>query len=139
MAAMLHAEIDANNQLHLQDDSLQHYQQANAQWQEAHQRLQPLFKRWLQTQLSAALFPFAGFGEKLCDKIVFIAVRFATVKLGLMAHQQAEGELADEDIIRITQSLARFLDHLGDPTLSLQIYHETGWTKAPRLRGMLAG
>jgi hypothetical protein len=37
----------------------------------------------------------------------------------------------------VIQSLARFLDHLADPTFSLMAYEEAGWHKEGRLRGLI--
>jgi lysine-N-methylase len=97
-----------------------------------------LLGRYLQAQMSVAFFPFAGLGASLDERITIIGVRFATVKLALMAEaKRAGGALSEESTIRAVQSLSRFLDHLADPTLSLQIYHEAGWTRPSRLRGLL--
>jgi lysine-N-methylase len=124
---------EAGGSVALGEENLAAWQQMQARWQEQSAHWQPPLKRWIQAQLSAALFPFAGFGGSLSERMVIIAVRFATLKLALMA----EENLTETDFIRITQSLARFMDHLADPTLSLQIYTETGWTKPARLRALL--
>lgn len=98
---------------------------------------QPILRRWLQAQLSAALFPFAGLGATLPERITIIGVRFATLRLALMSHCQLRRTLpAQEDTVRIVQSLSRFLDHLADPSLSLAICGETGWVKESRLRAV---
>ena len=100
---------------------------------EREQAMQPILTRYLQAQLSAALFPFAGLGDTLADRMTIIGVRFATVKLALMAVESVD----EPAIIRIVQPLSRFLDHLADPALSLSIYAETGWSREPRLRALL--
>jgi lysine-N-methylase len=98
----------------------------------------PILKRWLEAQLSASLFPFCGLGNSLSERIAILAVRFATLKLALMcACHETGGALPEAETIRITQSLARFLDHLADPALSLAIYTETGWTLEARMRALV--
>ncbi len=95
-------------------------------------------KRYLQAQLSMAFFPFAGLGETLSERLTIIGVRFATTKLALMAAALQSGGVPGEDVVVETvQSLSRFLDHLAEPALSLQIYHEVGWMRPPRLRAVL--
>lgn len=127
----------AGEVLSISTTSLERNRQMQVKWQEASHTVQPLLKRWLQAQLSNALFPFAGFGDTLAHRIAIIAIRFATLKLALMAELSLRNSLSEEAIIRIAQSLARFMDHLADPTLSLKIYTETDWLKPARLRGLL--
>jgi hypothetical protein len=117
--------------------SIERSQHMQQQWQQISPSLQSLLKRWLQAQLSSAFFPFAGFGDTLSQRIAIIAIRFATLKLALMAELSLRNSLSEEAIIRITQSLARFMDHLADPTLSIKIYTETEWLKPAKLRGLL--
>jgi len=98
----------------------------------------PVLTRWLAAELSIACFPFAGFGHGLKDRAVVLGVRFATLRLALMAHVLPDGTLPSQaEVIRIVQSLARFMDHLADPAFSLMAYQEAGWTKEPRLRALV--
>lgn len=102
--------------------------------------MKPLLHRWIAMQLSIGLFPFAGFGGNMAERALIIALRFATLKLALMSACSLQGKIpSEEDILRIVQSLARFMDHLADPTLSLAIYKEAGWTDESRLRALLEG
>jgi lysine-N-methylase len=95
-------------------------------------------KRWLRAELSTNFFPFAGLGESMVERCLLIAVRFATVRLALQSCCVIHNGIPpEEEIIRVIQSLARFLGHLADPTLSLKIYEETGWTKEARLRALV--
>jgi hypothetical protein len=99
---------------------------------------QPILRRYLQAQMALALFPFAGLGTTLEQRITIIGVRFATIKLALMAEiVRAGGMPAEAEIIRAIYSISRFLDHLADPTLSLSIYQETGWIREARLRALV--
>ena len=120
-------------------NSLNAYLQMRERWQnEWAEHFDSVLRYWLQAQLSIACFPFAGFGETLSDRASILGVRFATVKLALMAACQQKGGVIDEEqTVRVIQSLARFMDHLADPTLSMQIYHETGWTREARLRSLV--
>jgi lysine-N-methylase len=96
--------------------------------------LQSVLRRWVQAQISQAFFPFSGFGQNLTERITVIGVRYATMRLALatLGESPEEGE-----VIRIIQTLSRFSDHLADPTLSLQIFTETGWVREPRLRSII--
>ena len=112
---------------------MQHYWKVNAQ-----AAMQPVLARYLQAQLSSASFPFAGLGAKLYERMVIIGVRFALVKLALMAHTMQTQAVPDAaDVVRIIQTLSRFLDHIADPSFSLSIFRETGWIREPRLRALL--
>ena len=95
-------------------------------------------RRYLAMQLSLHYFPFAGLGRNAAERITFIGVRFATLKLALAAAHLQQGVLTNDDIVRIIQSLSRFLDHLGDGAFSLSIYEETGWVKESRLLGLFS-
>lgn len=108
-------------------------------WQQSvGDRMQPLFTRYFQAQLSGALFPFAGFGQTLAERMAMLGVRFAMVKLALMCDAYEQQHVPDDaTVVRIVQTLSRFLDHLGDSALSLQICKETGWLQEERLRGLL--
>jgi len=95
-------------------------------------------KKYLQMQLSLALFPFAGMGEALSERITITGVRLATIKLALMSASSIYGDvLPQEVVVRIVQSMSRFLDHLGDPAFSLQIYKEAGWIRETRMQGLI--
>jgi len=91
-----------------------------------------VLRRYLAMQISLHLFPFGGLGSDAAEKITIISVRFATIRLALACAQMVQGGLEDEEVVRIIQSLSRFLDHLGDGAYSLTIYRETGWTSEAR-------
>ncbi len=126
--------------IQLADDSAQASADMWAAWDASYAKhFAPFLHRWLQAQLSVGMFPFAGLAETMQEKVTLLGVRLATLKLALASACAVKGEAIDDaQAIRIVQSLARFLDHLADPTLSLQIYTETGWVKEARLRGLLA-
>lgn len=120
-------------------DSVAAYIEIERAWQEHYAvALQPLLRRWIAAQLSIALFPFAGFGKDAQERALLIGVRFSTIRLALMCACHMAGEVIDEaQQIRVVQSLARVLDHLADPALSLQIYDEPGWLREARLRALV--
>lgn len=102
--------------------------------------LEPVLLRWMESQLCTASFPLAGFGGSPIAVSTIIAVRYATVRLLLTAatHYKQEA-LTEEEIVDIIQPLSRFMDHLGDPTLSLSIYRDAGWLNLSRMRGLIEG
>jgi lysine-N-methylase len=114
-------------------------QALHARWRgEWQARYTPLLRRYLAMQISLALFPFAGFGPTLPERAAVIGIRYATVRLALMSILQASnGAPPESDVIRVVQSISRFLDHLAEAEFSLKIYKETGWLQANRLRGLL--
>lgn len=120
-------------------DSVAAYVEMEQAWQEHYApALQPLLRRWIAAQLSIALFPFAGFGKDARERSLLMGVRFATIRLALMSACHVAGKVIDEaQQIRVVQSLARVLDHLADPSLSLQIYDEPGWLREARLRALI--
>lgn len=121
------------------EGSLAASQRVQSKWKEKYaQHHSSALRKFLLMQLSMGLFPFAGLGDTLTQRITFIGVRLATVRLAIMcACDQKEGVLDEENLVRIIQSLSRFLDHLADPTFSLQIYGEAGWVSEARMRGLL--
>jgi lysine-N-methylase len=117
-------------------NSMSNLDQLREGWKFVDEQWQPIFKRWIRTQLGMALFPYAGFGETMVDRITILGVRLATVQLALQCQLFQHQTLDEAEAIQIIQSLSRFLDHLADPTLSMQIYQETGWVKTSRLWGL---
>lgn len=138
--AALHTSVNRDTlALDTADTSLSTYHWLHNAWQTQWAApFVPVLRRWIQTQLAASLFPFAGLGNTLAERITIISVRYATVRLALMSCCHAHNGIPPEaEIIRAIQSIARFLDHLADPTLSLSIYTEAGWTLEARARGLL--
>jgi len=126
-------------QIRTTPQSLSAYQKIQALWKEkAAEKFSPVLRRWLQMQLSTSLYPYSGLGHALEERITIIGVRLATIKLALTCSYGICGaELPQDVVIRVIQSVSRFLDHLGDPDFSLKIYTETGWIKEKRMRGLL--
>lgn len=140
MENALGVKLDWENVLiNTSDGSLQKYENIYAAWQNNFaKKCDALMKKWLAAQLSSALFPFAGLGETLPERVTIIGVRLAIFRLALMSsYSISDIELHQDDVVRIVQSLSRFLEHLADPAFSLQIYAETGWNKEARMRGLL--
>lgn len=140
MEAALQVELDWDGLgIRATGDSVAAYREIAQAWEERYApALQPLLRRWMAAQLSIALFPFAGFGGDVQERALLMGVRYATIRLALMCACHRAGRLIDpEQQIRIVQSLARVLDHLADPALSLQIYGEPGWLREARLRALM--
>jgi len=94
-------------------------------------------KNWIKTALAASAFPFGGLGKNISERAIIIAVRFATLKLAIIANMQPMLQKPEETMIFLMQGLARFLDHLADAQLSMDCYREAGWTDEGKLRGLL--
>ena len=130
----LNISITANNyEIMSRSGDFTLYQKLWKCWQPNRLQMQPILKRWLQAQLTMAGFPFSGFGRDLIERATIIAVRFATLRLALMCAPSLE----QAEVIRIVQSLSRFMDHLADPELSMLAYKELKWHSLSRLRGLV--
>lgn len=138
--AALHVNIQWDNLAIAHMPDSQHAASVlEADWQQKWQaQYGDILRRYLAAQLSLALFPFAGLGDSLTQRMAIIGVRFATVRLALMSACRAQASLPTfEDCVRIIQSLSRLLDHLAGADFSLSIYQETGWLEAARLRAIV--
>ncbi len=125
--------------IHTDEKSTIAYREVKARWQAQYAaHYSDTLRRYLAAQLSLNLYPFAGLGNNLIERTTILGVRFATFKLALMcACAIREDTLPEEILVRVAQSLARFLDHLGDAVFSLQIYGETGWADEAKMCGLL--
>lgn len=140
MEAALNVTIDRETlALTTHESSARAYLALRGAWRERWaESFAPVLRRWIQAQLAASLFPYSGMGDTLTERIAILTVRFATLRLALMGCCHAHAGLPPEqDSIRVIQSIARFLDHLADPELSLSMYSETGWILEARARGLL--
>lgn len=98
------------------------------------ERLAPILRNFVASQLSFSSFPFAGLGDNILDKAKILSFRFAITRLALMALPNNATEI---DIVRVVQSLSRTLDHLSDATLMLNLYTQSGWTSDAKIRGLI--
>ncbi len=109
--------------------------QWNGHWSHNYDKI---LTKYIQLQVSTNLFPFAGLGTNITERMTILGVRYATTRLALLAVCHAHnGNPPEEEVIRAIQSIARFLDHLADPELSLQIYKEPEWHLEARMRGLV--
>ena len=108
---------------------------------DAARALAPSLRRWIGAQLAIMAFPFGGFGAiSIAERAAVLVQRFVTIRLALMCHVEANATPPDEEtVIRVIQSIARFMDHLGDAKLTLMIHRDSGWTSSARLRGLIVG
>lgn len=140
MEQALSVTLDWQNvAIHTGGNSLATCEALKASWnQEMASCYAPPLRRWLQMQMSLALFPYSGLGATLSERVTIIGVRLATIKLALLCSRSIQQqELPQDVVVRVIQSLSRFLDHLGDPAFSLKIYTETGWIRENRMHGLL--
>jgi lysine-N-methylase len=134
MAEALGMRFEQGGTVQLQPDAMERALAVMARAKEPMQGLQPVLKRYIQAQLSQALFPFSGFGQTLTERVSVIGVRLATVKLALATTADM---ISPDRVVHVIQVLSRFMDHLADPTLTLRIYQETGWIREARLRALI--
>lgn len=134
MAQALGAQFPDGGAIMLAPDASTRALRLMAHMREQSVYMDDMLRRYLEAQLSQALFPFAGFGETLTERITIIGVRFATLRLALATLPVAPSEA---EVIGVVYNLSRFLDHLADPALSLAIYRETGWIREARLRALI--
>lgn len=140
MEAALKVKLDWEKVLIDADDtSVKSYEKLLRHWRlEKEAIVAPMLRRWLQMQMSLALFPFSGLGSTLSQRVTIIGVRLAIIKLAIMCNSSMhKEEPLPTVVVRVIQSLSRFLDHLGDPAFSISIFTETGWVQENRMRGLL--
>lgn len=136
MAEMLGISFDEGGAMRLTEDASVRAVRVLVQMREQAPQVRDFLRRYVQAQVAQAHFPFAGFGGTLAERVTIIGVRYATVKLALATLGKTPSAA---EVVRVVQTLSRFMDHLADPQLSLQIYQETGWLREPRLRALVVG
>ena len=104
-------------------------------WRTYQPTLDRPLRRWLQAQILFMNFPFAGLGEGLPERAQILALRFAILRLGLMGI--LEQGLEGGEVVRVTQTCSRLLEHLSDPELPINLMHAFGWDRCDRLRALV--
>lgn len=87
-------------------------------------------KKYLYAQIASNLFPFAGLGKNIYQKISIISLKFVTIRLALVCHDI-------KDQIKVIHSISRLYDHLQSEELLISILHEFDWTNESRLLGLI--
>lgn len=105
-----------------------------SKWAKNSQQFAPILRKFVQSQLSFGSFPFAGLGANIVEKAKLLTFRFALSRLALIAMPENSTE---EEIVRAVQSISRVLDHLADPTLTLNLFEEAGWASDAKIRGLI--
>lgn len=96
-----------------------------------------ILRAYIKSQLSFSTFPFAGLGDDIVDKSKLLIFRFAITRLGLMA--LSKQDVTQEKIVDIVQPISRVMDHLGSPTLTLNLMQECGWNTDAKIVGLING
>lgn len=138
----LNCEIDAEHaSVNTHTDSITRADVLATKWREHYEpELQPLLKRLVGLKLSANMFPFAGLGTNLEERVLWCAIQYATIRLGLMSLcYHTGGKPPETTIIQVVQTITRVLDHLTSLELALPMIQEAGWLKPERLSGLLHG
>ena len=71
-------------------------------------------KRFIGAEIVRTMFPYAGNGTLIFDRILMIAFLFSCVRLMLIIHADDEGNCPDDETItRIFQTCVRHTAHLS--------------------------
>jgi hypothetical protein len=101
--------------------------------------LQGVMTRLLHMQISSTLYPFAGLGQTPLERITWIAVTYATMRLSLACVCDFLGGLpSEEEAIHAIQPLARVFDHVSTIDVVLPMVQEAGWLDLPRALGLFS-
>lgn len=136
----LNCKMDADMAtVHLSADSLARADTLITSWQEHYaEKMQPLLTRLVMQKLQSSLYPFAGLGANQHQRITWLIVHIATIKLGLMAAAHVSGSAPEPEVsIKVIQTITRVLDHLNNLDFALPMYQEAGWLETPRLIGLI--
>ena len=117
-------------------------------WNENKSQFDDVMRKFLTAQISFTTFPLAGLGQTLTDKAKMIIFRFALTRLALMGiiaarHSELDSESPEilkqvqDDVTLIIQSISRVMNHIADPTLTLQLMEDSGWVSDGKLRGLI--
>ncbi len=134
-AHALGARIDGEGAIHLEEERV-----TKALAAVSRQRLRVslqhavLLQRYLVAQLSLHLFPFAGTGEQVTERLTLIGLRYACLGL-IISTYPTESEAVD--LLTIVQQFSRVSDHRPEDESLLRIATEAGWRREPRLRAIL--
>lgn len=137
----LHCRIDADQAVvDMQPDSMERMREVQANWRTTDEvAMQPVLKKLVMAKLHSSMYPFAGLGADQSQRITWLAIQFATIRLGLMCLRDARGEaLSQDDIILAVQTITRVLDHVNHLEFALPMIQEAGWLETKRLLGLLA-
>lgn len=105
-------------------------------WKKQESKFNPILKKFVQSQISFNHFPYAGLAEGIEDKAKLLIIRFTITRLALMGLDENASE---EEIIRSIQSISRVMDHLGDPTLMLNLFEQSCWDNDAKICGLIEG
>lgn len=139
MEAALGCTLDwQNREISAAPNAMEQWRSTRARWASVENQLSPALQRWIQAQLGMLAFPF-GPPERLVQRITLMAHHYAFIRLALMCHVGANGEVPDEEtIITIIQSTSRVMNHLSDMDLQKMIYRDAGWMSEERMLGVIA-
>ncbi len=87
-------------------------------------------RKYLYAQIASNLFPFAGLGASLYNKISIISLKFVTIRLALACHNKS-------DEVKVIHSISRLYDHLQSDELLTSIFNDLNWANESRLLGLV--
>lgn len=113
------------------------YERLCHRWKEADDQVHLWMARWLQAQLIAGFYPFAGLGDGVKNRTLILAMKFAFTRLALMAHLENDGVLSLDRAVNVTYLLSRAIDHLSNAQLPVNLAQQMGWHEGGRLRALV--
>ena len=99
-------------------------------WAQIEHKYDDLLNKILHAQLQQNMFPISGLGASEFEKCAILVFKMALVRLCVAAEAVSNG---DADVVKIVQSLSRFLDHLASPQLLISSITDNGWVSISRL------
>jgi hypothetical protein len=136
----LNCTIDATHaSVNTSPDSMERATDLYQKWHSHYARdLGDVTKKLVALKLSSSLYPFAGLGDNQQQRVLWIAVSYAMIRLGLMSLcYHTGGKPPESSVIQVIQTITRVLDHLTSLGLAIPMLVEAGWTKPERLMGLL--
>lgn len=127
---VLGIKIDYRNVRILADGgNLETVEKIRKEWNEKYSDyFADVLSRVLIAELSLKLYPFAGMGDSVFEKTAIIAFKHSFIKLVIMCHAAHHGS-RNVDVVKIIQSISRFMDHLSGSELVLKIFEDNGWAE----------
>lgn len=102
------------------------------------EKIRKILRKYIISQILLSGYPFSGLGKDMLERAMIFSVRYALFKLMIMSYLYCNDNLPnDKEIVRMTYRLSRFVDHIADSTLSINLYNQAGWNSEGKLRAII--
>ncbi len=136
----LNCTIDATQaSVNTSPDSMVRAADLMKKWNDVYAReLQHVTTKLIALKLSSSFYPFAGLGDNQQQRVLWLTVTYAMIRLGLVSLcYHTGGKPEERAIVQVIQTITRVLDHLTSLGLAIPLLVEAGWSKPERLIGLL--